>query len=1063
MRKAAIPVRCLVVILGLAVIREGFSQSLNVFNPGFEETGKNGLPAGWSVSDLEEMGSSSIVLDREAAHSGSASLKVSHTAWNRSVLISKPVSLETGHLYRLSGWMKTREAVSNPAERYPTPVPACLTMESFPFTNHSPSVGADREWTRVEVLFFATRSTDRVRVHLGHNGGAAGTVWFDDIRLDKVEDISEAIPLETVEWFGPAFRYRDRGWIYVHIEGKAYQRGYQYGYLLADEISAYTDKLAIRANQDDPRSGWEQTRFITDAIMLRKYDEEYLLEMRGIADGAARAGAEFRGRKVDFLDVVTLNSVIDLGQMRSALRSTAHPLSGRSFLSEEEELYLPDELGKCSGFLANGPASADGRIVFGQIFMWNGYTGVHWNVICDLVPEKGHRLVFETFPGGIHSGADFYINSSGIMIGETTVMQTPFDLEGTPQSNRIRKAAQYAGSIDDVEKILMRGNNGMYTNDWLIGDTKSDETAIFLLGTKKSRLWRSRSGEFPGGTKGFYFSTNNNKDPDVRKEYIPGPDNAPFDLAYRPSNRDIAFNRFYHQYKGRFDSNVGARIWASSPINRPHACDGKITTSEMAEKMMFFAHAGKVTLREKFVGENGRIPELPGAEPRLSLGYSVFSPLFVAEKLKECRNAGENSLDESDNVRDDFSGVKDIYSYSRKALWSNTVYPESDAENWFVSGSAAYWRMLRYLPSEVRKAAPNLQNNLADNGNRLLYTISREGAMAPLEARRLYDRANHYQIPRIRGTFLLHQLRLLLGNDLFSRLMNTVHSRFRDKSMTTNQFISVAEKEAGRSLEPFILQWLERTDLPDPRFEARVSEDSAGWRVDVIVRQDSLPYHFVTTLAIETGQGRQWHRIETDKARRELSFSCDAQPGEVRFNAGCDIPVPRENFYSLSNFYDDFHRLLVVYGTARQIEAHHTLALRYSKVLADRYAEILPPVRKDCEVTEEETLEKDLILLANSRDNGLLNRLAETWGFTLGNNWFQWQNKTWSGPDEGIFLTLPNPEAPERIVYCIIANSALQLYRMTRYFRSLPGWAVMKGERIVKSGYHPKDSFLVRF
>ena len=79
--------------------------------------------------------------------------------------------------------------------------------------------------------------------------------------------------------------------------------------------------------------------------------------------------------------------------------------------------------------------------------MWWGYTGPHWNIICDVVPEKGNRLVYETFPGGIHSGADFYINSSGIMIGETTVEQTPFNPEGSPQSNRIRKAAQYANVL----------------------------------------------------------------------------------------------------------------------------------------------------------------------------------------------------------------------------------------------------------------------------------------------------------------------------------------------------------------------------------------------------------------------------------------------------------------------------------------------------------------------------------------------------------------------------------------------------------------------------------------
>jgi len=32
------------------------------------------------------------------------------------------------------------------------------------------------------------------------------------------------------------YRYNAGGWIYLHIEGKPYERGYQHGYLLSDEI-----------------------------------------------------------------------------------------------------------------------------------------------------------------------------------------------------------------------------------------------------------------------------------------------------------------------------------------------------------------------------------------------------------------------------------------------------------------------------------------------------------------------------------------------------------------------------------------------------------------------------------------------------------------------------------------------------------------------------------------------------------------------------------------------------------------------------------------------------------
>ena len=46
-----------------------------------------------------------------------------------------------------------------------------------------------------------------------------------------------------------------------------------------------------------------------------------------------------------------------------------------------------------------------------------------------------------------------------------------------------------------------------------------------------------------------------------------------------------------------------------------------------------------------------------------------------------------------------------------------------------------------------------LESQLAGLNDRLLYTMSREGTMKPVDATRLYDMSHHYQIPRIRGTF----------------------------------------------------------------------------------------------------------------------------------------------------------------------------------------------------------------------------------------------------------------------------------------------------------------------
>jgi hypothetical protein len=1021
-------------------------QKIEIENYSFELS-ENKIPAGWTSEG-------NIITDETSSKSGSSSLMVEHNSWKSTTIFSSPLELKTGHLYKLTAWIKSENAVTNPVDRYPTPVAACIAMESFPFTNHSSSVGATNDWTKVEVNFIATSKKDRVKLIFGSNGKTIGRVWFDNVELNKVEDITEYIPFENVKWFNNGYRYDDKGWIFVHIEGAPYERGYQYGNLVAEEISEYINKLGIQKNKDNPEKAWNDLRFIADAFMLRKYDDEYINEMKGIADGANNTGVKIFNRKFDLVDIVTVNSVIDIDYSKDAMNVTPNILSGHNFLKSEDELNIPNRLHKCSSFLANNSSTTDGRILFGQLFMWGGYTGAHWNIICDVEPTDGHRLVYQTFPGGIHSGADFYINDSGIMIGETTVAQTPFNPDGSPQSNRIRKAAQYGESIDDVVKILTTNNNGMYTNDWLIGDTKNDEIAVLLLGTNKYKLWRSTENDFYGDTKDFYWCNNNSKDPEVKKEYISNPENAPYDLIFAPWNRDIAFNEFYNEYKGRMDATAGINLIASSPINRPHACDGKITTSEMAQNLVFLAHFGKVTLREKFVGVNNRIPDLPGATPHLSLGYSVVSPVFITQKLKKLRDKRMNTALTKETEKRIISGeIINKYKYESRNLWINTVYPASESVNWFVSGTAAYWQFLKNIPAEENEVLIYNRDRLADLNCRYLYIIDREGTIKPVDAKRIYTKYNNYQIPRIKGTYLLHQLRLYLGNNLFSDVMNKVHDTYREKEMTTENFITIAEEVSGGEAESLIRQWIERDDLPEVSFSYSAFMENGRNKVNITLKQNNDPYHFLCAVKINTASNEIYKLIEIKKSEETFVLDSEDEVLSVDFNPLEDIPHKTQSYYTWSNIFDDWKSAKIVYGTGGQIEANHTLALRFSTALADRFTEDLIPVVKESELNESDLKNNDLVIIGGIEDNNLLKRISEKLNLKIGKNNFEWNNKNYTRSDDGLYLSLPNPYNDLKVVYLFISNSALELYQMTKTILTMPQWAIFKGDKIVEKGY----------
>src|SRR5262249_25661763 len=156
--------------------------------------------------------------------------------------------------------------------------------------------------------------------------------------------------------------------------------------------------------------------------------------------------------------------------LAAGLEATATGLEGGTF-REPPDAASPHEAedwaDHCSAFAAVGPATADGGIVFGHITMFRLNHVRHYNVWLDIQPSAGHRVLMQSYPGGIMSGLDYYMNDAGLLVAETTIRQTSFDSSGQTVASRIRQAVQYADSIDEAVRILKRANNGLYSNEWL--------------------------------------------------------------------------------------------------------------------------------------------------------------------------------------------------------------------------------------------------------------------------------------------------------------------------------------------------------------------------------------------------------------------------------------------------------------------------------------------------------------------------------------------------------------------------------------------------------------------
>ena len=184
------------------------------------------------------------VSDASVLHDGTKSLRLEPGNSSDACVRLAPVTLKIGKRYQLNAWVRTEGVEVRDLNRSPIASGAALTMASMPFDVRSPALSGARPWTRLSLRFVATRSEDSILFTVGNGGAFKGKAWFSGASLDEISSDGEWPSREAVQTFGPAYRYPDAGWTYLHIEGKPYERGYQHGHLMAREIPEYLERCA---------------------------------------------------------------------------------------------------------------------------------------------------------------------------------------------------------------------------------------------------------------------------------------------------------------------------------------------------------------------------------------------------------------------------------------------------------------------------------------------------------------------------------------------------------------------------------------------------------------------------------------------------------------------------------------------------------------------------------------------------------------------------------------------------------------------------------------------------
>ena len=399
------------------------------------------------------------------------------------------------------------------------------------------------------------------------------------------------------------FSFNKHGWKYIHIRGTPRVRGYAYGALCADDFKQVQHMLAFFMLES---FGQEWPFFIKQVAedfkdMIQTHFAELYEEMDGIAHGMNDNGC-----KTSLDEILAWNFYMSIPYYMSSIGSFGKKEGGGGGARDH-----------CSAFIAVGRDwTEDGKIVCAHNSFCDFIDGQYCNIILDIYPDNGHRIIMQTSPGWIWSGSDFFITSKGIIGTETTIGGfMPYEKK-FPIGFRIRKAMQYGNSLDDYVSILLHENSGDYANSWLFGNIHTNEIMRIELGLKYHAVEKTKNGYFIGFNAPYDEKIRNLE---VTKSGF-------YDIRRHQGARKVRLGDLMDEYKGKINIEVAKKIIGDhydvylqkeNPCSRtvcshyeldpreymsdqsrpvpfsPHgAVDGMICSSDLAKNMAFLGKFG---------------------------------------------------------------------------------------------------------------------------------------------------------------------------------------------------------------------------------------------------------------------------------------------------------------------------------------------------------------------------------------------------------------------------------------------------------------------------------------
>jgi aminopeptidase N len=167
-----------------------------------------------------------------------------------------------------------------------------------------------------------------------------------------------------------------------------------------------------------------------------------------------------------------------------------------------------------------------------------------------------------------------------------------------------------------------------------------------------------------------------------------------------------------------------------------------------------------------------------------------------------------------------------------------------------------------------------------------------------------------------KGAMVFHMLKKLVGDEVFLNALKGIAKERRFQETSWEDIRAMFEKESGRNLDGFFIQWVNRKGLPligidDPKVIVLRGIPTVSFQV----MQKDEPYALDLSLSITTDKGVLNKNIHIDKGKETIEIPTDGNPLEMVIDADYDVMrrmSQEESPPVISGLLGDKKRLIVI-------------------------------------------------------------------------------------------------------------------------------------------------------